>query len=90
MINRINLAHDRYTERTFIKIEVAIFLLQGARRDYRFSNTDEDDNTLTLPVKMHYNKYCNKVKNYNLIQKQYQKEINNQLIYYYQLIILEY
>jgi len=46
---------DRYTERTFIKIEVAIFLLQGAHHDHRFRN--EPDNVLALPAEMHYNKY---------------------------------
>lgn len=39
---------DRYTEQTFIKIEVAIFLLQGAHREYRFRDTDEDGNALAF------------------------------------------
>jgi len=38
---------NRYTERTFIKIEVAIFLLQGAH-DHQFHN--EPDNVLALPA----------------------------------------
>lgn len=42
---------DRYTEQAFIKIEVAIFLLQSAYRDYRFRDTEQDDsNVLALPA----------------------------------------
>lgn len=37
----------RFTERAFIKIEIAIFLLQEAYRDYRFRDTDEDDNNIS-------------------------------------------
>lgn len=45
---------DRYTKRAFIKIEVAIFLLQEAHRDYRFHDTGQDDSNVALPAKREF------------------------------------